>query len=98
MNVTNNKCFDLMKKVEQEQQLTYDEFIDLVRYGLEMQFCYEKRKFGITHFNGYEFYEWNKEECYQNYPTIEEFATQINIDGILVKDVWDKITKINFAD
>lgn len=93
-----NRCNELMKKIESKQKLTYDEFIEIVSYGLEMQFYYKKRKFGITHFAGYEFYEWEKEEGYQSYNTIEDFSNKINIEGLLVKDIWNKVSRINFAD
>ena len=56
----NEKCFELMEKVEKKQKLTYGEFVEIVGYGLEMQFFYKKRKFGITKFDGFEFYEWKK--------------------------------------
>lgn len=94
----NEKCFELMEKVEKKQKLTYDEFVEIVGYGLEMQFFYKKRKFGITKFDGFEFYEWEKDEGYQNYKSLKEFADKINIDGVKVKDIWDKIYKLNFAD
>lgn len=87
-----------MEKVEKKQKLTYDEFVEIVGYGLEMQFFYKKRKFGITKFDGFEFYEWEKDEGYQNYKSLKEFADKINIDGVKVKDIWDKIYKLNFAD
>ncbi len=93
-----NRCNELMKKVENKQKLTYNEFIEIISYGLEMQFYYKKRKFGITHFAGYEFYEWEKEEGYQNYDTIEDFSNKINIEGLLVKDIWDNVSRVNFAD
>lgn len=94
----NEKCFELMEKVGKKQKLTYDEFAEIVGYGLEMQFFYKKRKFGITKFDGFEFYEWEKDEGYQNYKSLKEFADKINIDGVKVKDIWDKIYKLNFAD
>ncbi len=92
------RCLKLMAKVEGKQKLTYKEFIEIISYGLEMQFYFKKRKFGITHFDGYEFYEWNKEDGYQNYKTIQEFSEKINIEGVPVKDIWEKISKISFAD
>ena len=94
----NEKCFELMEKVEKKQKLTYGEFVEIVGYGLEMQFFYKKWKFGITKFDGFEFYEWEKDEGYQNYKSLKEFADKINIDGVKVKDIWDKIYKLNFAD
>lgn len=98
MDNSNDRCINLVKKVQTKEKLTYDELIEIVGYGLEMQFYYKKRKFGITHFEGHEFYEWNKEEGFQSYTSIEEFEQKINIDGIPVKNVWDKISKIDFAD
>ena len=84
--------------MKKKQKLTYDEFVEIVGHGLEMQFFYKKRKFGITKFDGFEFYEWEKEEGYQNYNSLKEFADKINIDGVKVKDIWDKVYKLNFAD
>ena len=63
-----------------------------------MQFFYKKRKFGVTHFDGYEFYEWNKEDGYQSYKSINEFSHNIKIDETYVKDIWSEVSKINFAD
>lgn len=74
MKGSNNRSFPLMEKIENKQKLTYDEFIEIVNFGLEMQFLYKNRKFGVTHFNGYEFYEWEKVDGYQSYKTIDEFA------------------------
>lgn len=98
MKDSNNRCFSLMEKIENKQKLTYDEFIEIVNFGLEMQFYYKKRKFGVTHFDGYEFYEWEKVDGYQSYKTINEFAQNIKIDGVQVKDLWNEVSKINFAD
>lgn len=98
MNNVKNDCFELMNKIEKKIKPTFEEFIKLIGYGLEMQFFFKKRKFGITHFNGYEFYEWNNEIGYQNYDNIEEFSKKINIDGILVKNLWDNISKVDFTD
>lgn len=89
---------DLVNKIYNKTDITYEEFIHLIKYGYEMQFYYGKRKFGSTQFSGYEFYEWDKEEGYQSYETIEEFEQNINIDGKLVKNLWNKIKKVDFAD
>lgn len=89
---------NIIKKIYDKQAITYDEFIYLIKNGYEMQFYYGKRKFGSTQFGGYEFYEWNKEEGYQCYQTIDEFAQKINIDGNLVRELWSKIKKNDFVD
>lgn len=91
MNLDNENIVD---KISNKQNIAYEEFISLIKYGYEMQFYYGKRKFGSTQFGGYEFYEWDKEEGYQCYKTIDEFAQKINIDGNLVKELWNKIKKL----
>ncbi len=88
----------IIDKINSKQKLTYDELIIMIENGFEMQFYYGKRKFGMTQFDGYEFYEWNKLEGYQTYSTIEEFSRSINIDGVFVKDIWQNIKKTDFAD
>jgi len=70
---------------------TFEDFIESVRLNLEPSFKYNKKQYGSTNFSGYEFYEWNKEDGYQSYKTIEEFEQKINIDGKLLKDIWDDI-------
>lgn len=70
---------------------TFEDFVESVRLNLEPSFKYNKRKFGSTNFSGYEFYEWNKEDGYQSYKTIEEFEQKVNIDGKYLKDIWDNI-------
>ncbi len=70
---------------------TFEDFIESVYLNLEPNFKYRKKQYGSTNFLGYEFYEWNKEEGYQSYKTIEEFSKNVNIDGKLLKDIWDDI-------
>lgn len=94
----NLKFEKIINKIYAKQKVSYEEFITLIEFGYEMQFFCCKRKFGSTQFDGFEFYEWDKKEGYQSYKTIEEFADKINIDGILVKDLWDKVQDIDFAD
>lgn len=79
------------KKIYSKTKISYDEYIVLIEFGYEMQFFYGKRKFGSTQFDGFEFYEWNKEEGYQSYQTIEEFEQKVNIDGKLLKNVWQDV-------
>ena len=90
--------FNLVEKVYNREHISYEQFIFLIKSGYEMQFFYNKRKYGSTQFSGYEFYEWGKDEGYQSYKTIEEFRDKINIDGIRVEDLWGKVKKVDFAD
>lgn len=70
---------------------TFEDFIESVRLNLEPNFMCNKKRYGSTNFSGYEFYEWNKEEGYQSYKTIEEFEQKVNIDGKLLKDIWNEV-------
>ena len=88
----------IIKKINNKENMTYMEFIRLIEAGFELQFFYKKHKYGITQFDGYEFYEWDKEEGYQTYPTIEEFKENININGVKIKEIWQDVKKVDFAD
>lgn len=92
------ECSELINKIEKKEKLTFDEFIMCVSFGLELQFYYKKRKFGTTQFDGFEFYEWDLEEGYQSYPNLKEFKEKANIDGKVLSDIWDDVSRINFAD
>ena len=70
---------------------TFKDFIESVYLNLEPSFKYKKKQYGSTNFSGYEFFEWDKEEGYQSYKTIEEFSNKVNIGGILLKDIWDEV-------
>lgn len=94
----NLKIEDIVDKVYNKKSIAYEEFICLIKNGYEIQFYYGKRKFGSTQFEGYEFYEWDKEEGYQCYQTIEEFKQKINIDGKSVFALWNEIKKVDFAE
>lgn len=89
---------NLVNKVYKKEKITYDQFIFLIQNGYEMQFYYKNRKFGSTQFNDFEFYEWNKDEGYQSYKTIEELDNKINIDGKFLKDLWNDVSNVDFAD
>lgn len=76
---------------------TFEEFILIVLNNYEPHFKYKNKNYGCTNFNGYEFFEWNEERGYQNYPTIEEFKEKVNINGLLLKDIWDSIKKFQLG-
>lgn len=90
-NVTSLNHAKKLAKNGMKIKPTFEDFVESVRLNLEPNFKYKKRQFGSTNFSGYEFYEWNKEEGYQSYKTIEEFAQKVNIDGKYLKDIWDDV-------
>lgn len=90
-NITSfNNAKELSVK-KQKLKPTYEEFIIIVKENLEPSFKYKNKKYGNTNFNGFEFFEFNSEKCYQKYSSIEEFDKNVNINGKHLKDLWDSV-------
>lgn len=96
-NITSLKNAKEMHKNGLKIKPIYEDFIEMVRMNLEPSFMYKKRRFGSTKFDGFEFYECDKQEGYQNYKTIEEFEQKVNIDGVLLKDIWQEIEDVEMC-
>ena len=76
---------------------TFAGFLDIVSRGFEMVLWYRGKKYGAMKYRGkYDFYLWDSEENFQEYTTIEELGEKANIDGELLKDIWDKIKRIEY--
>ncbi len=76
---------------------TFAGFLDIVSRGFEMALWYRGKKYGAMKYqNKYDFYLWDSEENFQEYTTIEELREKANIDGELLKDIWDKIKRIEY--
>ncbi len=96
-NITSfNNAKNLVSK-NQKLKPTYEEFLIIVKENLEPSFKYKNKKYGSTQFDGYEFYEWNKDEGYQSYKTIEEFDKNVNIKGVRLKDLWENISHFEIS-
>jgi hypothetical protein len=93
----NDKIEKIYNKVYHNENITFDEFITLIKANIELEFYFHKKHYGITQFDGYEIYEWDKEEGYQSYKTIDEFTEKATIAGILLKDAFKYIRKLTFA-
>lgn len=71
----------------------FDEFIEGLVKFLHYEFNYKQKRYGALsgHGNGFEIYEYDVEEGYQSYPTVEEFKEKANINGHLLKDLWNEV-------
>ena len=80
---------------------TFEEFLELYDYQSELEFYYKEKFYNVTRFRGYELSEYNQEEnkavWYQEYETIEDFAANANIDGVLLKDIWDEAFEVDYS-
>lgn len=90
---------DARKTYSQGRKLlpTFDGFLDILSRGFEMALWYKNKKYGAMR-NGamYDFYLWNSEEIFQEYSTVNEFADNANIDGKLLKEIWNEILRIKY--
>ncbi len=74
----------------------FDDFIDFYEMYGEVEFTYNKVIYGMTGANdeGVQFWACNvpvKERIPVVYASVEDFIANARIDGVLVKDLWDKI-------
>ena len=97
MEHKNYNWIEIYDKIDAKKKLTYGEFLFMAGGNFEMQFIYKGRHYGVTQFEGYEFFEHCVKESLQIYPTIEEFAEKANTNGILLKDIWDSVEELDFA-
>ena len=70
----------------------FDEFIEGLRKFLHYEFAYKQKIYHsfCGHGNGFELFEGDS-KAGQSYPTIEEFKERANINGRLLKDLWDEV-------
>ena len=81
------------KLIKENKKLTpsFEEFIEGLYCYKEMQFYYKNKLYGVLWLqDSIDFYEYNIIESLGLYKTIEEFAAKANINGVLLKDIWDK--------
>lgn len=91
-NITSlNNARELIKS-NKKLKPTFNEFITIVKENLEPSFRYKNKRYGNTSFDGYEFYECDSEKEYQSYKTIEDFEKHVNINGVLLKDLWKDVS------
>ena len=76
---------------------TFEIFLDILSRGFEMALWYNGKKYGaMKDYDVYDFYLWDNEEGFQEYNSIKEFAEKANIGGVLLKDLWGEIKKIEY--
>ena len=76
---------------------TFHGFLDILSRGFEMALWYCGKKYGVMkHEEKFKFYLCDGKENSQEYTTMKEFGEKANIDGDLLKDIWDKIERIEY--
>ena len=74
---------------------TFKEFMNGLFFYSEMLFTYEGVSYEVF-FKDEDVIVLCSETMQQEYPTREEFENRANIDGKLLKDIWDDVTFAGF--
>lgn len=76
----------------------YEDFIAMLKYWGEIQFFYLGIKYGVClDKESVYIYVWNGDIVCE-YATLEEFATKANINGVLLKNLWQDVKDVDWAD
>lgn len=88
---------------------TFDEFVKGLKFYSEMTLKYNNKNYGVFFYidkekaqktkiidGKVEFFENKKAESLQTYKCIKDFEDNANIDGTLLKDMWDKFTFVGY--
>lgn len=96
--VSFNKAKELLKEGKPIKP-DFSDFIECMGVYNELEFYYNGKHYGVLLINDiYHFYELNvMDKGYQEYSSIEEFAKNANVDGTLLKDIWNNVESVNVA-
>jgi len=84
---------------------TFEDFINGLRFYSEMELQYCNRNFGVFYYGDkeknyddgiVEFFENKIDESLQTYKCLNEFKDKANINGKLLKDIWDEVENAGF--
>ena len=74
---------------------TFEDFIHGLDFYSEMAFTYKGEKYGVCYRNDYSVLFYNEMQAL-SFPTKDEFYKSANIDGNLLKDIWDEVQDPRF--
>lgn len=78
----------------------FEDFLECMKFCGELEFYNNGKHYGVLSDSKgkIDFYEWNvMDRGYQVYYSIEEFAAKANIDGVLLRDIWDTVEGVDTA-
>ena len=91
-----NKAKKLYKEGK-EIKPDLDDFLDGLFMYSEMEFFYENKKFGVVIEDGaINIFEDGNFNNVQIFRTKADFKSKAKVNGALLKDVWCKVTKVNY--
>lgn len=81
-------------------QPDFADFLKCMQVYAELEFYCRGKHYGLLHTSddSWHFYEWNVMDIgYQIYGAVEEFAQKANIEGVLLKDIWNEVYDVGLA-
>ncbi len=80
-------------------QPDFDDFLKCMQVYAELEFYCRGKHYGLLNMpnDTWDFYEWNVDIGCQTYGSIEEFAEKANIEGVLLKDLWNEVYDVGTA-
>ena len=104
MIYTNKNLGDLMDQADADKPFTFAEFLDLLYGYKEVVFYYQGLKYGADlgkhpgeDFLTVDFYVCDTDDDkYTVFNGMDDFAANAQINGKLLKDIWSKVTKVNY--
>lgn len=74
---------------------TFDRIMELVDRGLDIVIKYKKSLYQLSKHEDYTIWEIDTKN-YKSYKSLEKFKSEVNINDILLKDLWKNIKFIEY--
>lgn len=77
-------------------KLSFDEFIEFIRVYGEVQFSYKNNVYGIIRGDKISIFCVGVNDSTKVYLSYEDFKNRADIDGRLLKDIWDLVEMVDY--
>lgn len=75
---------------------SFDEFMEFVRVYGEVQFRYKNNVYGIIRGDKISMFCVGVNDSAKVYPSYEDFENRADIDGLLLKGIWDLVEAVDY--
>lgn len=75
---------------------SFDEFMEFIRVYGEVQFSYNNKVYGIIRGDKISMFCVGGDNSTKVYLSCEDFVNRSDIDGLLLKDIWDLVEAVDY--
>lgn len=80
------------------EKYNFNEFKEWIETGREIEFTYNNLRYSVTYYSDHRkdfisFTEFYKEPV--DFDSAENFMNNANIDGVLLKNIWDSVREVD---